>query len=106
MPKGEEEANCNGSLPFLHEFAGHVVDGRDGLRRRRVADRKWRERSCSEEERVVVETVRPKPRRDIGTDKQHTDADHFGTHIYVFIGEQADYAVHRCLLTKPRSVGG
>jgi len=29
MTQGEEQAHRHGSFSFLHQFAGHVVDGRD-----------------------------------------------------------------------------
>ena len=89
MAEREEEADRDRPLPFLHQLAGHVVDGGDMIGVEGVAQAEGvSEHRRAEQDRVVAKRRQsPKPGGDIRADQQDIDADHLRSQVAALVVE-------------------
>ena len=75
MAEREIEATVEGSLPFLHQLARHVVDGGDmvGIDRMPETEAIGEQRGAQEHRMVGERDKRPDPGRDVDADEPGID---------------------------------
>ena len=99
MAERKEEADRDRPLPFLHQLAGHIVDGGDMIGVERVAQTEGvGEHRRAEQDRVVAKRRKgPKPGGDIRPDQQDVHADRLRSQVAALIVEKARQKVaHFC----------
>ena len=91
MAEREEEAYRDRALSFLHQLAGHVVDGGDmiGVECVAQAERVGEHRRAEQDRVAAKRRQRPKPSDDVRPDQQDIYADHPRAQVAALIAEQA-----------------
>ena len=95
MAQREHKAHRHGTLAFLHQFARHVVDGRNVIGIHRVTQPKaiCKKRRSQQHGKMPEHNDRPDPRPGIHCQQQSVDTGNFAPSIahrvVQKIGEQA-----------------
>ena len=90
MAKREKQADSDRAAAFLHQFAGHIVDGRDVIGVEGVPQAKTvGERGRAEQNRVVVEGGnRPQPCSGVEYEQEDVDRDDFAPNGLLLVVEE------------------